>query len=131
MKVPEKSRIIDGPFGSDKSYGNNGAFIIPMNISSKKYLNFLVIASDKAGWEHVSVSIRDIDRCPTWEEMCEIKNIFWEKDETVVQYHPPENAYINNHNYCLHLWKPINQYFPVPDSILVGLKITPPKESKQ
>lgn len=28
FKVPEKFRIKDGPFGSDESFGNNGAFSI-------------------------------------------------------------------------------------------------------
>jgi len=30
--------------------------------------------------------------------------------------------YVNNHNYCLHIWKPINQEIPTPPSIMVGLK---------
>lgn len=54
-------------------------------------------------WEHVSVSL--VNRCPSWEEMCIVKNLFWDRDEAVLQYHPPEEEYVNHHPYCLHLWK--------------------------
>lgn len=55
-------------------------------------------------WEHVSVSCED--RCPTWEEMQRVKELFWRDDETVIQFHPPKSEYVNHHQYCLHLWKP-------------------------
>ena len=81
-------------------------------------------ASDAAGyddglgeWEHVSISLPD--RCPTWEEMCQVKDLFWMRGECVVQFHPPEAVYINNMRFCLHLWKsptPIE----LPPSIAVG-----------
>lgn len=71
-------------------------------------------------WEHVSVSLPS--RSPTWEEMCLIKNLFWGEDETVIQYHPPKSEYVNNHQYCLHLWKPIGKTIETPPSILVGIK---------
>ena len=37
------------------------------------------------------------DPCPTWEEMCFIKNIFWEEEESAMQLHPPKSDYVNNH----------------------------------
>lgn len=77
-----------------------------------------IIASWGAGWEHVSVSLRN--RTPTWEEMCIIKDIFWEEEECVVQYHPPKSEYVNRHPYCLHLWKKIGEEFETPPRILVG-----------
>jgi len=79
-----------------------------------------IIFSFGGGWEHASVSLRK--RCPTWDEMCDIKDIFWGKDETVVQYHPPETEYVNNHPYCLHLWKKIGEEPELPPSIFVGFK---------
>lgn len=60
-------------------------------------------ASDGGGWEHVSVST--IERCPTWDEMCKVKSLFWDDDDLVVQYHPPASEYVNNHPYTLHLWR--------------------------
>ncbi len=71
-----------------------------------------VIASWGMGWDHVSVSLAD--RCPTWEEMCFVKDIFFRPDECVIQYHPPESKYINNHKYVLHMWRPQNESIPMP-----------------
>jgi len=76
--VPEKFRVKTGPMRSDKSYGNNGAFLVS-SLKLKRRLQ--VICSDQEGWEHVSVSIHD--RMPTWEEMNFIKNLFWDEDEYI------------------------------------------------
>ena len=70
------------------------------------------IASWAGGWEHVSVSLRN--RCPTWDEMCLVKDIFWRDDECVVQFHPLKNEYVNLHPYCLHLWKKIGEETDLP-----------------
>lgn len=77
----------------------------------------LICFSCDRGWEHASVSLRT--RCPTWDEMCMIKNIFWGEEEAVMQIHPPASEYVNIHPYCLHLWKPIGIEFPRPDKMLV------------
>lgn len=69
-------------------------------------------------WEHVSAS--RTDRMPTWEEMCRVKDIFWDDTDCVIQYHPPKSDYVNNHLFCLHLWRPIGIELPRPDSIFVG-----------
>lgn len=113
--VPNKYRIRRGPIGSDDSIGNAGAFAVP-----HKKARFMVIASDSIGWEHVSVSMPD--RCPTWKEMCLIKDLFWDPEDTVIQYHPAESEYVNNHPFCLHLWRPVGLDLPIPPSILVGVK---------
>ena len=105
-----EARVFKGP-------GNkyNGIYDIPL--SGKKAR---VIATNARGWEHVSVSFDD--RTPTWEEMCTIKNMFFAPYETVIQFHPAESEYVNHHEYCLHLWKPIDQAIPLPPSELVGFK---------
>lgn len=79
-----------------------------------------VVASDGLGWEHVSVSLRD--RCPTWEEMCWVKSLFWDEEEVVIQYHHAKSQAVNYHPYCLHLWKPLGVTLPIPDVVLVGPK---------
>lgn len=79
-----------------------------------------VIASWGERWDHVSVSRPD--RTPTWEEMCWVKDRFFHPHECVVQYHPPESEYVNNHAHCLHLWRPQKSVMPTPPSILVGIK---------
>ncbi len=77
-----------------------------------------IIASWGGGWDHVSVSFSK--RCPTWDEMCMVKDIFWSDEECVVQYHPPRSTYVNNHPYCLHLWKPQGSIIDVPPTFMVG-----------
>ena len=85
---------------------------------SRCYLNFIM--SWGAGWEHCSVSMPT--RCPSWEQMCSIKELFWNDDEWCVEYHPAKKDYVNNHPYCLHIWRPKKVELPTPPSIMVGLK---------
>jgi hypothetical protein len=91
-----------------------------------------LIISWGGGWEHFSVN--DKRETPSWEDMCEYKELFWKDDECVVQFHPPKSEYVNNLEHCLHLWKPIEKYsgtFPIPNSLLVGIKGIKFKENKQ
>jgi len=111
----EQGRITDGVLASTRSDGANGMFIVEGPLGVR--LN--VMASDGAGWclpgepwEHVSVST--MRRCPTWEEMDFIKRLFWRDDEVVVQLHVPREVHVNQHQYCLHLWKPTNSVIPMP-----------------
>lgn len=135
MKVPEQYRVTDHPIlASDSSYGNNGFFVIPHHRIALYYYQCQV--SDGMGWQHVSISlIKDIaparlrrkqfsmvERCPTWEEMCYIKSLFWDDEESVMQLHPPKSQWVNNHPYCLHLWKPDSIEIPLPLDIMVGNK---------
>lgn len=99
----------------------NGAFAI----MGPKGNRLHVISSDGYGWEHVSVSVRGKPRTPTWEEMNFVKDLFWEEEECVFQFHPPRSMYVNCHPYCLHLWKPIGITIPVPSTILIGPKVVP------
>lgn len=124
MKVPESYRVKRGVMRSDSSFGNNGAFEIPHYKISNYTIN--ILASDGEGWQHVSVSLycpdRKVERCPTWEEMCFVKSLFWDDEESVMQLHPPKSQWVNNHPYCLHLWKPDNIEIPLPDAMMVGIK---------
>lgn len=85
--------------------GDSGNGMFEVFVAGK---SFFCIASNGGGWEHVSVSPASKARksCPTWEEMCAIKDLFFRMDECVVQYHPTRSEYVNNHPYCLHLWRP-------------------------
>lgn len=105
---------------TDPTVGNQGFFLIPHFKQANAC--FLVLASFGSGWEHVSVSIPTSARCPTWPEMCYIKSLFWGAEDTVVQFHPPESEYVNNHEFCLHLWKPTGYVIQTPPSELVGIK---------
>lgn len=119
FKVPNKYRLRTHPqLGSDDSCGNNGFFIL-------KYEGYQVNcqASDGAGWEHVSVSINK-RRCPAWHIMCFVKDIFWDEEDTVIQFHSAKSEYVNNHPFVLHLWRRIGSIVELPPSILVGYKKT-------
>ena len=91
-------------FGDSKS----GKFIIPSENGRFKYQ---VIASVDGDWDHVSVSLITalgtdfLKRCPKWNEMCFIKDLFFEDEEEVIQFHPKKSEYVNIHPYVLHLWK--------------------------
>lgn len=76
-----------------------------------------VIASYGGHWDHVSVSLPD--RCPTWEEMGDVRRIFFEPDAWVMQLHPPGPKKINMHPFCLHLWRPQDRDIPIPPEWMI------------
>lgn len=45
-----------------------------------------------------------------------LKTYFFEGNKVVMQLHPSEEEYVNNHPYCLHLWKPKSAIIPTPPS---------------
>lgn len=118
----ERGRVRKGALATDPKDGRMGMFFVRSGLTMLK-----IIASDGRDWkaeklpgepwEHVSVSTAS--RCPTWEEMCFVKDLFWAPDETVVQYHPPLSDYINRHPYCLHLWRPTGTPVVLPPQICV------------
>lgn len=118
MKFPLKYQIHgfrDGP----------GIYVIPLN----KELFLWCIASFGGYWDHVSVTIKrkkgkkvyDLNRCPTWDEMCKAKQYFWDDDQEVMQLHPAAGENVSTHPYCLHLWRPQKESIPMPPAIFVGL----------
>ena len=72
----------------------------------------VVIFGSGEPYEHVSISMKDKKGkqiLPTWEDMCCIKDLFWKKDECVIQIHPPERDYLHGVGgleNVLHLWAP-------------------------
>lgn len=70
---------------------------------SGKWLNF--IFSIQMGWEHLSVSMPS--KTPSWDQMCVMKDLFFEDDEECFEYHPKKSEYVNIHPHCLHIWRPI------------------------
>lgn len=77
-----------------------------------------VLASWGCWWEHVSVSF--LTRMPTWDEMAEIKRMFFRPEEVCVEYHPAEDEYVNLFPFCLHIWRPTREVLPFPPSWMVG-----------
>lgn len=141
FRVPEQYRVQVGARVSD--YGDKfGCFLLPPSRLHKIGVALRCIAADGSDWaraqaagavpldtlpwEHVSVSVQPgmtaRPRCPSWEEMCFVKSIFWEEEDCVMQLHPPKSDYVNESPYCLHLWRPIGVEIPRPPAICVGMK---------
>lgn len=114
-RVPSPS--VPAVYCSTDEFGFNGLFRFTLD---GRFIRCL--ASNGAGWEHVSISIEGDKRCPTWNIMCRVKDLFWEPDAVVVQYHPAKQNYVNFHPGCLHLWRPTIEALPCPPSYLVGPK---------
>jgi hypothetical protein len=131
FRVPEPYRVGNGPLASDRGYGCNGAFIFNSVVPNRR---MMVIASDGEQWgasglvgipwEHVSVHCYSGKRqfTPTWIEMCAVKDMFWDEEDVVIQFHPRKSDYVNNHANTLHLWRPVGIELPLPPTITVGVK---------
>ena len=125
FKVPEKYRLKTCQMGSDESYGNNGGVIIPLIMEKQ----IRCIVSDGGGWEHVSVSVarhspsnsHQIIETPDWIVLCKAKNLFWDEEDCVVQFHPPKSEYVNMHPNVLHLWRKVGEDFETPPKIMIGI----------
>lgn len=108
-RLKDKEREMYGCNGDS----GNGVFKVYVNGKS-----FFIIASNGGGWDHVSIH-RYNGKIPTWEEMCAIKDMFFDPEEVVVQYHPKKSEYVNIHTGCLHLWRPTTKELPTPPKIFV------------
>jgi hypothetical protein len=132
MKFPEKYRKPRAPAGYSSKEGDPfGIFIVPHGAD-----RLFIIATDGMDpnqpedaikWNHVSVSVTNrrgvrLGRCATWEQMCHVKDLFWEPEETVLQFHPKKSEYVNCHPHCLHLWLPVGIEVQLPPAIFVGPK---------
>jgi hypothetical protein len=111
FKVPNESHINVSELGASDAIGSNGTFLIPYQSFTLR-----IIASYGTGWEHVSVSLPN--RCPNWREMCCIKDLFWDAEDVVIQYHPAKSEYVNRHKTTLHLWRPVGKEIPPPKEVV-------------
>jgi len=112
----ERGRVSSGSYATARG-DTYGYFFLVTNTGQR--LGVMISSgSEEICWEHVSVSHQK--RCPTWEEMCWVKDLFFDEEEVVVQYHPRKSEYVNYHPFCLHLWKPLQAALPTPPPIAVG-----------
>lgn len=95
-----------------------GAFKIKNNNKEELF----VIVSFGDGWDHISISKETKGgkfKIPTWNDMCFIKDLFFEPEEAVVQYHPRQSEYVNFHPGVLHLWRKQDDSIPTPPIAMV------------
>lgn len=124
MKFPEEFRLPNPGYPYNTKPGEHfGMFEIPAHKApGRRCLRVVATAAhaDTVEWDHASVSLgTNAKKEPTWEEMCFVKELFWEDTEWVVQYHPPKSEYINFHKSTLHLWKPTVSVLPTPPKMCV------------
>lgn len=112
MKFPEHFRYCTPYIPPHHTGDPFGYFRIPIG-----EIIFFVMASTDENWDHVSVS--SVFGTPNWNDMCHIKGLFWDPEETVVQFHPPKSEYVNIAENCLHLWRWRGGEFPRPPKHLV------------
>lgn len=112
------------PRGYESKPGDKFGWFIWMK--GKTQIRAMAVDGAETGWEHVSVTVayltgkrKWVPRIPKWEEMCVVKSMFWADGECVIQYHPPEENYVNITPNCLHLWRSVNAEFPMPPTICV------------
>jgi len=123
MKFPEQFRLKNSGGYYDSAEGDPfGFFLIPARAAGQgRPLKAMATDGFDTGWEHVSVTLNDTSaRIPNWLEMCAVKDLFWDAEETVVQFHPPKSEYVNEHPGCLHLWRNKNEKQPRPPKELIG-----------
>lgn len=97
MKMPEHYRV---PNFVDPNFA---AFLIPYQSFHLQVLASYDTAPNGI-WEHVSVALPN--RNPNWDEMCFVKDLFWDESDECIQFHPRKSDYVNFHKHCLHIWKP-------------------------
>lgn len=67
-----------------------------------------VFGYNEDGYEHVSVVPKHKFRIPSWDDMARLKEIFFDDEEEAYQIMPKKSEYVNIHERCLHLWRPVN-----------------------
>jgi hypothetical protein len=103
-----------GKWSSTDEDGWNGAFLVPVDGEM-----WQVLLGDGMGWKHLSVTNAQKKQVPPWNVMCRLRDYFFDDDAWVVQFHPPRDAYINDHPFVLHLWQSIDAEMPTPLAVMV------------
>ncbi len=118
-KTVEDGRLLHGEMKTQ--HGETfGFFFLARGRGNTRKLKVMV--GDGDGWDHVSVSRPNHNECPTWDDMCWIKNLFFDANEAVFQVHPRVADYVNFHPGCLHMWRPHGDTIPRPPPLMVGPK---------
>ena len=79
---------------------------IPGSINLRGFIRsdeLKVIVSLDAGRHHISVSRPD--RLPSWLELVECRFQVTPDDVFMIQCLPPREFWVNEHEFCLHLWE--------------------------
>ena len=127
----EAARVIGHPILGSKTGDRTGAFVIGEANHNGELtgttLSMTVDDGAQTGWEHVAVEASKLEKkpgqkrggpevqvsCqPTWEHMQAVKDFFWGKDETVLQFHPANER--KGESNVLHLWRKVGEDAELP-----------------
>ena len=102
----------------------NNEVLVNEEIIERKNLRTRVRTYYSLNWSHLTVEILTkkgdvLERYPTWEEMCIIKDTEFPSNVAVVQIH---SELIPYDGHTRHLWLPTSEKLPLPPSYLVGKK---------
>lgn len=119
----ERCRINLTEFEQTKRGQLRGLFIVR---NAQMQINIISDEGERSGWEHVSISVKYdhpilgiVDHTPGWDVMNQVKDMFWDEDECVLQFHPPKSEYVNTKQNVLHLWKKVGVNHETPPKELV------------
>ena len=59
-------------------------------------------------WKHACISMRFLERLPTWEEISKVKRDFF-GDVEAIQVFPRKRDYVNICKNALHIWSPTEE----------------------
>lgn len=120
----EEFRVRDGSLFHTKPGARAGLFIIKQETFQIRMIVDDGVGSE-SGWEHVSVSCKGKypdgykDILPPWDCMKMVKMMFWEDEECVLQFFPPQSVYKDDNPSVLHLWRQVGINHPTPPLDLV------------
>jgi hypothetical protein len=119
-------RIKEGEGATTDADGLNGNFkfalagvIVQVSSSETEiegYEHLIAVAFDKPQSSIISrLTAKDpVPRCLTNEEKMQVKRLFWEDDECVVEYLPAKGSQMPFHFTATHLWRRTFSEFPMP-----------------
>lgn len=88
--------------------GIRAEYMVPVKEGKVKTFHVIASIHRRPGLpdlEHVSV--KGPKETPRWETMCVIKDLFWDDEDEVIQYHPKKSEYVNMHPRVLHMWREV------------------------
>lgn len=89
---------------AEREYGD-GTFLLH---DRKHFASVIYSLENHEGKEVFHVSISPFGkRMPTWDDMCDLKDAFFEDEERAYQIHPKKSEYVNVSENCLHLWSAV------------------------
>lgn len=135
LRKIEEYRIVDGQLATvQEEHPNGGMFVLPLTTR-----NFAVcIVSDgkfgkqDTGWEHCAVHIlytsgrnkKRKSRAIKQDELNKVRDVFWEKDDDVIQCFSSKSREGDDWACNVHLWKSKKKTiksFPDPEDYLASL----------